>query len=198
MVVEADRGGAREILAPPVARHRDQHSVPHLRQRAEPMRERVAIRAWKSDVEERHVGTELDRLRDRTLRVLRGADLVTFQPQHLGERLDRIDVVVDDQYFAARGAGFRTARWTSREPRCRIAWQADLERAALALPRAVRAHAAAVEFDNASHKRQPDAETTLGARQRMIALRERVERALQKLGFHPLAAVDDPDCGHHA
>src|SRR5215475_7461525 len=127
MMVEAGRGGAREVLAPPVARHRDQHGVSHLRQRAEPIRERIAVRTWKSDVEERDVGAELDRLRDRALRVLRGADLVTFQSQHLCERLDRIDVVVDDQYLAARGgAGARAGRRGSWQPRCRIAWQADL------------------------------------------------------------------------
>src|SRR5215510_3473630 len=168
MMVEAGRSGTREILAPPVARDRHQYGVSHLRQRAEPIRQRVAVGAWQSDVEERDVGAELGRLRDRALRVPRGADLVTFKPQHLCERLDRIDVVVDNQYLAARGGpGVRAARRASGQRRGRIAWHADLERAALAAPRTARTHAAAVEFDDPPDQRQADAEPPFGVRQRM-------------------------------
>src|SRR5215468_6627651 len=142
---------------------------------------------------------KLDGLHDRVLRVLRGADLVPFQPEHFRERLDRIGIVVDDEDSPARpGTGVRAARRATRPRRGLIAWQADLERAALATPWTARTHAAAVELDDAPDERQADAEATLGVRQRTIALRERVERALQQLGLHPLSAVDDPHRGQRA
>jgi hypothetical protein len=50
-----------------------------------------------------------------------------------------------------------------------------------------------MELDDAFHEREPESESTAGARKRPVALHERFKQPLEQLGLDPDARVADAD-----
>src|SRR5205823_15014591 len=113
-------------------------------------------------------------------------------PQQLGEHLQSVLVVVDEEDApAARrpadgAAAMPGGRGGLHPFRSR---QADGEYAPLAGARALSAHAAAMELDQAAHQGEPDAESTVAPIHGLAALHEEVEDARQQVRINAVSVV---------
>src|SRR5262245_26160135 len=93
------------------------------------------------------------------------------------QRLPGIRIVLDEQDRGGRPAGRRAGSGGGRR-RWRVAQrQLDRERAPEPGSLTLGPHAAAVELDQPTHERQPDAQAARDAGERLVALGERLEDA---------------------
>ncbi|HEX9619571.1 MAG TPA: hypothetical protein VF989_05530 [Polyangiaceae bacterium] len=93
---KAGLSGAFAIARLPIARYRDEPELSELRERPQAARELVAVEPRQSDVEQRHVRTLRTRDGDRLVGTGSGHRVVAEDGQELGQKLERVGVVVDD------------------------------------------------------------------------------------------------------
>ena len=188
MLVETGCQRALAIALLPEPGEGDDQRAARLRQLAKPANDLVPVHRGQPDVEQDHVGRELPRDPQRRRAVVGHADLMPVQAHRLGERRRGVDVVVDDQHAAVVCARGERADFRLRDALRRAGQEHD-EGRTLAGPGAFRAHAAAMQLDEAAHQGEADPEA---ARRIVLGpgyLHEGLEQALEGLGGNADAGI---------
>src|SRR5512133_2818480 len=145
---------ALQVLGQGVPGERDEERAA-LAVRAQPASHLVPVDPGQADVAEHGVRPPLCRDAHPLVAVVRHLDLVTAEPEHVGEGLGGVDVVLHDEHAPARPGG----RGGRRGDRGEDALEGQLHRElrALALPVARRPHAAAMELHEPLDEREAEA-----------------------------------------
>ena len=188
------RAAAVRVLAPSGERHQSDPLAPRLR--ADAPRDLIAVEQRHADIEQRHFGQVPLGGLEREAPVGGAEDFVATQLQDRRQSLQRVDVVVRDQYAATHrrrlfGCGGRPAvRGLRRLEQQR---QPDHEFAPQAGALAVRADGPAVHLQQPAHQGEPDPETAVRVMRVAVELGEQVEDPGQHLRGNADAVVAHPD-----
>src|SRR5688572_1501940 len=182
--VRREAGDARALVIGclTVPGDRDDLDRVEARDPAQPSRDLVAVDLRKTDVEHRHLGPMGAGNLQGGRTVRSGAHAVPQERERLRQKLARVAVVIDDEDRDAAARGLRPRAIAALRPflaRRGEGGQAYDELAAAARSVAVGGDAASVHAHEVDHDRQPEAEATLRAIERLRGLDEHVEDRLE-------------------
>src|SRR6185312_12574607 len=168
VIVEAGGDGALSIVRLAVSSQGDEAGALELWHCAQPLRQLVAVHFGKPDVEQHHLGLKGAYAIQRVLAVVDGLGLVPLEIKKNRKRSRSVHVIVHYQHTAGSWLGqiglraFRLLVSNSRQP--------DLERRTLTDSRAVCTNCSAMHLDQSLDDGKPNAEASLSAIERAVAL----------------------------